>query len=249
MKIKNKYRFLGLILTLTGAVLTPVFYFIVGSSALAASGISAIIIGLTCIAVADARPYLSPETARMLLEAGMENTSALLEELGLNNKAIYVPSSISDGHPRALIPLSRNNNILSIHEKLPGRLIVRYGTEFDDMAIAVTTPGSVSIGLLENKPESGAGEIEVSLIYLLSGVLDVARGVSVTVIDTQVMIDISEAKISIEDNWYRHCLGSPIASIAASVVSEAVDKPVRIIEETENKGHSKIRLEIIGNHS
>lgn len=244
LKIKNQYRVLGIILTIAGAILTPVFYFIVGSTALAATGISLIILGLTSIAIAEARPYLSPEAAQMLLKAGMENTAALLEELGLNNKAIYMPSSVSDGHARALIPLAGSAEIPNIKGKLPGRLIVRYGTGLDDMAIAVTTPGSVALELLENKPGSDAVAIETSLKYLLTGVLDIAHNVSVTITDSQVVVEISKAKMGFEDIWYQHCLGSPLASIAAAVVSEAMDKPVRIVEETENQRHNKIKLEI-----
>ena len=71
-----------------GAVLAPMFYFIVGSAPLTATGISSIILGFTCVAIANARPYISPEACQMLLRTGMENTAALLEELGLNKKAI-----------------------------------------------------------------------------------------------------------------------------------------------------------------
>ena len=103
--IKNPYRLLGIILAVGGAVLSPIFYFIVGSAALTASAISAVILGITCIAVANARPYLSPEAAQLLLKTGIENTASLLEELGLSNKAIYMPSD-GTGKAKALIPLS-----------------------------------------------------------------------------------------------------------------------------------------------
>jgi len=247
MKIKNPYRVLGIALAAAGAVLSPVFYFIIGSPPLTATAISAIILGFTCVAVANARPYLSPAAAQMLLKTGMENTAALLEELGLNNKAIYMPSSNNNGYARALIPLSANSDILnSAKEKLPDRLIVRYGPGFEDMAIAVTTPGSVNIELLENKPGPTSGEIETALNYLLTGVLDIAHGVSVHMADSRVEVKISSARMSFENVWYYQSLGSPVASIAAAVTAEALRKPIRIVEERVINGKCEVVLESLG---
>jgi hypothetical protein len=249
MQINNPYRILGITLATAGAILVPVFYFIVNSPALTATGISAIILGFTCIAVANARPYLSPEAAQMLLKTGMENTAALLEELGLNNKAIYMPAGEA-GKARALIPLASSSQLTAQNlelrtQYLGDRLIVRYGPGVEDMAIAVTTPGSVNLQMLENKPGPTAGEIESALNYLLTGVLDIARGVTVNIIDSRVEVKISDARMSYENVWYYRSLGSPIASIAAVVVSEALNKPVRIAKEAENKGKSVITLEIM----
>jgi hypothetical protein len=245
MFIKQPYRFLGIVLTAAGAILSPVFYFIIGSAPLAAAGISAIILGFTCIAIANARPYLSPEAAQMLLKTGMENTAALLEELGLSNKAIYLPSTTTGGVARALIPLSGNPGAEQLQKKLPGRLIVRYGPGAEDMAIAITTPGSVNLRILENKPGPTMGEIESALNYLLNGVLDIASGVSVNSTDSRVEVKVSQPSMSYEDVWYYRCLGSPVASIAAAVVSEALDKPVRITEEKTGKRDLEIILEVM----
>ena len=231
MDIKNPYRILGIVLAVTGAMLSPVFYFIVGSPPLTATAISAVILGFTCIAIANSRPYLSPEAAQMLLKTGMENTTALLEELGLQNKATYLPST-SKSQSRALIPLVDNigNNIIA--ENIPKRLIVRFGPNSEDMAIAVTTPGNVSIELLETKPGPTAAEMETAMNYLLTGVLDIAHNVSVQIMDSKVEVKINAPKMSYENIWYYKCLGSPIASIIAAVVAEALNKPLRIAEES-----------------
>ena len=231
-------------LAIVGAILSPVFYFIVGSPPLTATAISAVILGFTCIAIANSRPYLSPEAAQMLLKTGMENTTALLEELGLQNKATYLPSTV-DSQSRAMIPLVANGGIPIIPEKLPKRLIVRYGPNAEDMAIAVTTPGNVSIELLESKPGPTADEMEAALNYLLTGVLDIAHNVSVHIMDAKVEVKINGPKMSFENNWYYKCLGSPIASITAAVVAEALKKPLRITEETYQKNEGIVVLEIL----
>jgi hypothetical protein len=181
----------------------------------------------------------------LILKTGVENTAALLEELGVRNKAIYLPSSMRDGHVQALIPLKDGEDIQWIKEKLPGRLIVRYGTNPGDMAIAVTTPGSLNIGMLETKPGPTSGEIETAASYILTGVLDIASSVTVSSTNNQISIEVSQPKLSYEDIWYYRCLGSPIASILAAISCEALSKPVRIKEEKTRGNKSQIVLEIL----
>lgn len=236
---------LGLGFCIAGAVFAPISYFIINSVPLTAIGISLITIGFTCIALANTRPYIPPEACQLILKTGMENTAALLEELGIRNRAVYLPSTMRDGHPQALIPLVEGEDIQWIKEKIPGRLIVRYGVNPDDMAIAVTTPGSMNIDLLESKPGPTSGEIEAAATYILTGVLDIANSVTVSLTDNLINVEISGAKLHYEDIWYYRCLGSPVASIVAAISSEALGKPIRIREESYNKGKSRIILEVL----
>lgn len=202
-------------------------------------------IGFTAIALAKARPYLSPESCEVMLRTGMENISALIEELGLKSKAIYLPSFIRDGKAQAVIPLHENDNIQQIKGKIPGRLIVRYGNNPEDMAIAVSTPGSINIGMLESKPGPTASEIESAASYVLAGLLDLANSVSVSLSDKRVDAEISGSRVRYEDIWFYQCLGSPLASIIAAISSEALGKPVRILEEKHDKGKSQVAIEIL----
>jgi hypothetical protein len=243
--LKNPYTLLGIVLAVAGALLIPVFYFIAGSIPLTGLGLSTVILGLTCIALANARPYISPEACQVLLKTGMGNTAALLEELGIQTKAIYLPSSMRGGSPQALIPLTEIADIARIREKLPGRLIVRYGPNAEDMAIAVTTPGSINLSMLGDKPGPTVDDIESAMNYILTGVLDIAGGVKVNINGANLDIEVSKAKMSYEEIRYYHCLGSPIASIAAAVTSEALGKPVRIAQEGKLKDKALIKLEVL----
>ncbi len=236
---------MGLGLCLAGALFAPIAYFIINSVPLAAVGLSTTVIGFVCIALANTRPYVSPEACELILKTGMENTAALLEELGLRSKAVYLPSTMRDGHLQALIPLVDNKEIQLAKGKIPGRLIVRYGVNPDDMAIAVTTPGSINIDMLETKPGPTSSEIEAAATYILTGLLDLANSVSVNMADGMVNVEISGPKLHYEDIWFYRCLGSPIASIVAAISSEALEKPVRIIKEEYVKGKSRIVLEVL----
>ena len=243
--VKNPYRVLGSALLAASAIFTPVSYFILDSVPLASLGISTIIIGFTCIALANTRPYISPEACRLILKTGMENTAALLEELGLRNKAVYLPSAMRDGHAQAIIPLGEDGDIGLARKKIPGRLIVRYGVNPEDMAIAVTTPGSINLDMLEVKPGPTSDEIEGAATYILTGVLDIADSVTVSMADNRIDVTVAGARLPYEDIWYYRCLGSPVASIIAAISSEAMAKPVRIKEESFSKDKSVIALEVL----
>ena len=242
--MNNPYRFLGMVLCLTGAVLTPLFYFVVGSSPLTAVAISAIMLGFTSLALS---PYVSPEACQMLLSTGTENIAALLEELGLRNRAIYLPSSSQGGSSRAIIPLIDSDISPELQNKLPGRLIVRYGKNSESMAIAVTTPGSVCVKMLDKKPGPTAPDIESALTYVLTGMLDIADSVAVVESGTQINVEVRAGRMQDNNIWYYQCIGSPVASIAAAITSEALGKPVRVQQETGSKGdkRQKIVLEVL----
>jgi hypothetical protein len=242
----NPYRLLGIGLTIAGAIFAPVAYFILNSIPITAIALSSIMIGFTSIALATARPQISPEASQLILETGMENIAALLEELGLSNKAIYLPSSMRTGNAQALIPLSGDIDIQRIKGKIPRRLIVSYGDNPSDMAIAVTAPGGTSLKKLEIKPGPTSSEIEQAITYVLTGLLDLANSVEVRTSDRQLNIEVKGPKLHYENVWYYRCMGSPIASIVASIASDGIGKPIRIKEESYSNGKSIISLEVLG---
>ena len=242
----NPYRLLGIGLTIAGAIFAPVAYFIINSIPLTAIALSSIMVGFTSIALASSRPQISPEASQLILETGMENIAALLEELGLNHKAIYLPSSMRDGNAQALIPLSGEIDVRRIKGKIPRRLIVRYGDNPGDMAIAVTAPGGTGLDKMEIKSGPTSSEIEQAVTYVLTGLLDLANSVEVRMSEKQLDIEVTGPKLHFENVWYYRCMGSPIASIVASIASEGIGKPVRIQEENYLKGKTLIRLEVLG---
>ena len=243
--MSRPYVFLGLILCLVGAILMPIFYFVVGSTALAAVALSAIMLGFTSLALSNARPYVSPEACRILLSTGMENTAALLEELGLRNKAVYMPPSTVDRTGRAIIPLDQGSPPEN-SEPSSARLIVRYGAHAQSVAIAVATPGGACVQMLESRPGTTSTDIESALTYLLTGVLDIADGVNVRAEGDGYLVEVRGNRLVASNVWYHYCVGSPLASIAAAVTAYSLDKPVIIKEETASGATIRVRLEVAG---
>ena len=243
---RNWYRLLGLGLTLGGVGLAPVSYFLLRSVPLVALGVSIVILGAVCLALGRAYPKIPPGMSLILMEAGLENIAAMLEELGLRSRAVYLPSSLAGGKPQALMPLGSSDTPPKVSSALPRRLIVKYGTAADDMGLLVAAPGSAAIGMLDSKPGPTPGEIEAALVSLLVGKIDAAGSVSVFKSDEKITVQVSDPRLEYRNTRLHQCLGSPLASIVASIASEALNRPLIIASEHNGRHKSVIELEVVG---
>lgn len=243
---RDPYLRLGLVLSFSGAILAPIFYYVLDSVPLAALAISGIMLGLVSAMLANARPAVPPEASRMMLQTGVEHLASLLEELGLRSKANYVPPSTTGGRARALIPLNENGSLPKKGQPVPNRLIARYGPNPEDICLVVTTPGTVSLDSVAISPGGGPDEMEGALNQILVGMMDLADSVSVHMLDDGIVVDVAKPKLRYDNVWFSHCLGSPLASIAASVVSEALNQPVRIAHEDDTRTGIRISIEVLG---
>jgi len=242
MKARNSYIWLGSGLSFTGVWLVPVAHFLLESTPVTALGLSLIILGTVCLVLGRTRPRISPEVSTLLLETSLENISAIIEELGLTSKGIYLPSSKAQGQSQALIPLHSASSLSGIGRSLPKRLIVKYGPNPEDIGLLVTTPGSATTRMLESVPEFIATELEDALTSILDGMLDMADGVRVSMNGGAITVEVINPRVEYKNIRFYECLGSPVASIAASLAAEASGKPVVVEKETPGKGKSVIEL-------
>ena len=102
---KNAYIWSGFGLVIAGSLVTLPAFFILQLTWLTALGLCMIILSLILLALGNTVPKLPPEVCRLLLETGTNNIAALIEELGISTKAIYLPPSLNSGQVKAFIPL------------------------------------------------------------------------------------------------------------------------------------------------
>jgi hypothetical protein len=244
MSFKNSYSALATSLTLTGLALIALAYLVLGSIPLTSLGISTVLTGAVAFAIARGQPKIPPEASAILLQSGVENVSAIIEELGLKSKAVYLPSSISGDKPKALIPLDSE---LEFNSKvLPKRLIVKYGSKPGSMGLLVITPGSAVGGMVEAKPDASAGDLESAISHVLSGTVNLADGARVSLNGDKILVEVTNPRLENGKMWVYESLGTPIASIVASVVSEVLDKPVSIDKEHSSRGKCLVELKAVG---
>jgi hypothetical protein len=241
----NPYRITGIVLVVIGLGMASCFYIGRPSVPLIAIGLSAMVLGFTSLGLSQARPRFSSEAGRIFMQAEMRNTAALLQELKLHNRAVYLPRSSRNGYSQALVPLVTGLALLDAPELLNGHLIMRGLHGSEAVAVAVTTPGNLALSLLPGKPGDSVDEISSSLKYILTEALNIAKRVKVERYASRLKIEVIGAENGDEEKTYYRCLGSPIASIAAAICCEALEKPVRITEESHKNDRNQITLEIL----
>ena len=243
----NVYRLLGLCLTLAGLLLSCVSYFVLNSSPLTALGISTLILASISFAIGTGQPKIPPEASILLLQSGTENISALVEELGLKAKAVYLPSSMSSGKSQALIPLQSNPRLSQLEKTVfPKRLIVRYGGNPEDMGLLITTPGSTISGTITSKPDATEADLESTLTTVLSGTLNLADSAKISIDNDTMHVEVSNPRLENQKMWIYESLGTPLASIVASVIAQILNKPVIVEEEQTLKRKSLLKLKMLG---
>lgn len=245
MRDLSAYRQVGIVLLLAGVIAAPVFYFVAGSIPLTALGLSAILLGGVSLLLARSLPSVPPHAAQVLLETGLDNLSGLLEEIGTDAKAIYLPSRMTGGKPKALIPLHSNPAIPEISRSLPQRMIVDFGPDPEDIGILVTTPGSSAMQFLDGLPGPESSVIEAALARVLEGALDVARSVKVAQESGVVTVRVSGVRFEHQERRVDSVLGTPIASVAAAVAAEGLGRPVSVASEERAADQLTIRLMVI----
>ena len=242
----NSYTRVGLAFALTGALLSIVSYFVLSSTPLTALGISTLILASVSFAVGSGQPKIPPEVSAVLMQSGAENISALVEELSLKSKAIYLPSSMTSGKPLALIPLDSNLHLPQLGKKaFPKRLIVRLGSNPENFGLLVTTPGSAASDSVVSKPDSTESDLESALSTVLSSRVNLADGSAVAVENDVVRVEVSNPRLEERKMWIYESLGSPLSSIVASVIAQALDKPVIIEDEQRQRGRCVLQLRLL----
>lgn len=242
---RNSYTWAGLGLLIAGVLISVSAYFLFLLTWLTAMGVAMLILSFILLALSRTIPKLPPEVSGLLLETGIDNISSMVEELGIQAQAIYLPSSLSGGRPQALLPLHSNSSLPIITKALPRRLIVRYGVNPDEVGILLTTAGTTAVDMLEAIPAPDTAELESVLVALFNGVLGVADGAGVTGNESHIRVEIRNPRLEDKASWYHRCLGGTLASVVASLVAEAWDRPVTIRQEEQRGGSYLVELEVL----
>jgi hypothetical protein len=243
---EHRYRYgrLALGLVLGGGLFALASWYIIGYMPLVALGVSGVILGASAFAIGDSLPNISADASRMLLRAGSDNIAALVEELGLHTTALYLPTFLTQGQPRALVPLHRDFGPLVMEKHLPQRLIVSFGAGPRDYGVLVSTLGSAALATAEIPANGSPGDIETALSALLVGALGLAYGVRVERRGEYFTVKVARPSLHRRRHLADDVLGSPLASIVAALVAESVGQPVSISGESSQGRWHVIKLDL-----
>ncbi len=243
--MKNPYILTGVVLLIIGLYLTAFSYFALDSTPLTAIGISTLIVAFTSIWLANTRPKISPEASQIILQTGLANSTATLQALDVKNKAIYMPPNGHQDSPRALVPLTGEPDIRHMQVVQPHEYLTTRKVDSQNLAVAITTPGTLCLNFLKSKPGASKSEIESASSYVLTRVLDIASRVNVGFSNPRINIEVRGTELGDNDSPFYRCAGSPVASIVAAICSQALEKPIRIFEENRLPRKTRIILEVL----
>ncbi|MBI2887144.1 MAG: hypothetical protein HYY02_08035 [Chloroflexi bacterium] len=237
------YGQVGLALLVAGVGLSAVSLLLLRSVPLTALGTSALILSLICFGLERSVPRVSAPMGQLLMEAGRLNIAALIEELGLSARAVYLPSAITGGEPRAFIPTSDALEPGAIRGPLPKRLVVPYENGHGGAGVLVATPGSRAVSLVAGRIGPNPGELEQALTWVLVGELDAVEGVAVSLTEGGAVVRCDRIRAQLPPYVCDDVLGSPVAGIIASVVAEGLARPVVIAREEAHDAGLTVALE------
>jgi len=231
---RNRYIRLGAALMVAGACILATSLLVLGSHPGMSTGTALLVLGLVILLLGKTAPGVTPELAELLVRVGHQNLGRLLEEVGMQSRAVYLPSSVAGGDARAFIPLNDGQCATPGTQRLDDRLVVFCGEAAEDVGLLVVAPGTAALSLLEYPPGATMDEISVALTQVAVSSLRIARGVdvhdhgdSIEVRFRGESVPYGSAASAIE--W---CLGSLAGSVAAALVAEAKNRRVTI--ESEN---------------
>ena len=228
---RRAYALLGASVLTIGGTTLFVSLVLVGSESGAVVAIAVLVLGIVLVSLGQTKSAVPPSLALILARSGYDNTARLIEELGVDSRAVYLPSNLCGDVPMAAIPITENSTLLRLESPVESRLIARFG--HSDMALLVTTPGSFSLEMLDTPLGHTLDEAASALTTIVCGSLGLATAVSVSdrVDRLHVRMDKSLRPALLQNGRLEMCVGSPMASIAATVLAESLEHPIRFESE------------------
>ena len=231
-RIDKNLESVGLSIIIIGLAITTIGLILLNIIPIFMIGLSTIIIGFLVMWAEK-----SNETLLKITNSAWENLVLIIEELGIFRRAIYIPSRYFDKElTLAVIPFSEVKNVPI---KLPVRFSVRYGYDKSDIGIVVYTPGTEVVKLCKQEGAIGT-DPEASLSNCIINYLGLAKRVTLYRTEKGYIVRIEKPiKLNLyEKSILEKILGTSLASIAASIIAEVVEKPVTVMsEEVQDKVH------------
>jgi len=217
-RVIDRYLAFGLGCMIVGAPFAAFSWFILRDTALTALGLACAVLGAT-VALVPNSP-VPKQTVRSMVEGSCVNVEALLEELDVKSKALYLPPR--DGRVYVYAPLRENvsDEVLAWVVNAPTRVVTDVGGV---RGVMLFPPGSEVVRLSLIGEESG---IEEALSYVLVDTLEAVDGVKAVRAGDRVVVQILKPRMETGFPRFRKVLGSLPVSVAGCVLAAVLKQPV-----------------------
>jgi len=252
------YMRLGIAFVLFGLSLSTVGT-LVQASIFAGLGLSSFLVGLLLMYV-PAERTVSLRLVSASCLSSLVNLNSLLEELGVDSKAVYLPTKEETHQPRTFLPLIQNPDSFSMFLKNlenSGLLVVN-GQDPHRSGLHLVPPGSSLATLMEQ--ESGIDFYNVRLDRLedtlrtgLVDSLEIAEDIRIMFMNGSIRVEVGpliseefcETQSKVAQSLCSQ-LGCPLCSAVICAVTKAAKRPVSVIEISPLRGHkTSIKLGLL----
>jgi len=224
----------GYALVAFGALAAIFFWFIMGNVPMSALGIGIAVVG-SSLAITPLSPVPSA-TVRRMLEGSLQNTEAVLEELGVSEKGFYVPKA--DGSVQVYAPMGTGFAM----PPPPDAPVEGLVTKINGRQVLVIFPPASSLMKNLDPTDARGVDLEGAISEALVEEAGLADSLKATESAGAVAIEISSPKSKAGAGRVSNVMGSLEAGIAAAIVARAKRRAVSVDSEENSQGGRKRKV-------
>jgi len=254
LALGTHYRRLGIAFVLFGLSLST-SSFLIQVPLFTGLGLANFLIGLLLIYVPTER-VVSQELVSAFCLSSLVNLNSLLEELGLDSEAVYLPANEETHQPRAFLPLTWSHDSPSTPLKdFEATIFVLNNEDAHRSGLLLVPPGSSLMTLVEQESEIDfynitLDELEDALKIGLVQALEIAKDVRVNFAGASVLIEVGplvseefcQAQSKVAPNLCSQ-VGCPLCSAVICATTKVAKRPVSVVKISSMQGRT-INIEL-----
>ncbi len=233
----ERISWFGVALISFGIPLMTFSFFVFSRTGITAFGLACAIMGGVLV-LTPWSPVPEPPVKSMV-EGSCVNVEALLEEADARGRAVYLPPN--EGQVYAFVPIESDPEFSDFADlaTAPKRIV----TEIAGVpGLTVFPPGSEIVRSSSLGREMG---LEAALHHVMVDFIEAVEGVQALREGDEIRVRFSNPQIDTDHPRFRKSLGSLPVSLAASVISHALNSPVRIVEERPHDDEIEAVFEVM----
>lgn len=206
--------------------------------------IAVLVLGVVFVSLGRPEAPVQSPLAPLLAGCAYDNTAALLQSLGVRDRAVYMPAAMAGGAACACVEIDRRAGESS---RPPAATVpVFTASEGGRTMLRIATPGSHSLPMVDSAPGATLDEATSALTTVAAGTLRLAAGVHIGELGDLLRIRFDGYRDTglLHHSAVDTCLGSPLAGIAATILAETLQTPIRYEGETRKNGSLYVDLRI-----
>lgn len=235
------------------------FGYLMGIIPLLALGLGALFLAVMILFLPESPSFRANRLATMSSMPSMMNLEALIEDLDVSARGIYIPVTGFGLIPKVFVPMVESEPVLlpSLQLAASNRIFVTVGSNPRDRGMLLLPPGGDILSAIENSMQIDLAAVQGDdlehRLALALDVLGLSRKTTVRSEKDSVNVEMDlTAFLEVEEKLRATAprlvqqIGTPLTSAIASAISKASGKYVRLNSSTLNDSKMSVHLKLLG---